>query len=191
MLLPDQLTQPTRLLIGGGKDGTVYLLNRDMLGHYNSKSDNQIVQSITGELGAVTDGEQYFATPGYWQNLVYFVAVEDVVKTFWLYNGFLSLSPIENSSVPFPYPGASPTITANGNTNGIVWALATGPNVMQPPPAVLHAYDAANVSRELYNSNQLPRDQAGGGIKFSVPTVANGKVYIGTNTEVDVYGLLP
>jgi hypothetical protein len=100
----------------------------------------------------------------------------------------LSTSPTSQSPETFGYPGATPAISANGAGEGIVWAVST----VQGYPALLRVYDAANLSRELYNSDQnATRDQAGMAVKFAVPTVANGKVYLGTQTELDVYGLLP
>jgi hypothetical protein len=126
--------------------------------------------------------------PAYWQNNVYFCGIADNAKAFQLSNGLLSTAPTSESATPISYPGATPSISANGATNGIVWILATAP----VNPAQLYAYDAANLSRELYDSQQNPgRDQAGMGVKFVVPTVANGKVYVATQTEIDVYGLLP
>jgi hypothetical protein len=100
--------------------------------------------------------------------------------------------PASRASELYDYPGATPSISANGNSDAIVWTIENlAGNPKDNPPAVLHAYDATNVGRELYNSNQvITRDQAGDAIKFTVPTIANGRVYIGTQTEVDVYGLL-
>jgi hypothetical protein len=108
-----------------------------------------------------------------------------------MYNGMISSVPLVKNTRTFAYPGGAPTISANGNTNGIVWVLQTGQYAVSGP-ATLRAYDAANVSRELYDSNQnAARDSCGPAVKFTVPTVANGKVYVGTQTELDVYGLLP
>jgi hypothetical protein len=99
--------------------------------------------------------------------------------------------PVSESLDTFAYPGAVPTTSSNESANAIVWLLETAAYTSGGPD-VLHAFDAANVSRELYNTKQNPtRDQAGVAVKFGVPTVANGKVYVGTHTELDVYGLLP
>ena len=118
--------------------------------------------------------------------------VGDVVKAFSISNGVLSTQPVAQSTVSYGYPGATPVISANGTSNGIVWDLQSG--------GVLHAYDATNLGHELWNSSQAAgnRDQAGRAVKFTVPTVANGKVYLGTRGndstvlgELEVYGLLP
>lgn len=188
LLLPDQSTTPIHLLVGGGKDGTIFLLNRDNLGGFNPYNNSQVVQSLPNILGQIR------GVPAFWQNNVYFVAVSDVPKAFLLYNGRLSSAPVAVASEKiYGYPGATPTISANGTTNGIVWALRTGQYGQTPPgPAVLGAYDAANISRILYTSSQAGvRDRAGPAVKFTVPTVANGKVYVGTQNQVNVYGLLP
>jgi hypothetical protein len=105
-----------------------------------------------------------------------------------LSNGLLSTLPTSQSTQGFGYPGATPAVSANGSANGILWVLTTVAGL----PAQLHAYDATNISRELYNTGQNPnRDQPAIAAKFAVPTVANGKVYVGTQSEIDVYGLLP
>jgi hypothetical protein len=188
LLLPDQPTSPIHLLVGGGKDGTVFLLNRDNLGGFNPNNNNQVVQSLPNIFG------QIHGLPAYWQSNVYFVAVSDVPKAFLLYNGQLTVTPVAAAPEKiYGYPGATPTISANGATNGILWALRTGQYKQNPPgPAGLGAYDAANISRILYTSSQAgTRDKAGPAVKFTVPTVANGKVYVGTQNQVNVYGLLP
>jgi hypothetical protein len=126
--------------------------------------------------------------PAYWQNNIYFCGVGDYAKSYLLFNGLLSTSPTSQSAITYAYPGGTPVVSANGSTEGVLWVLTT----VKASNAVLHAYDAANLSRELYNSGQnVTRDQAALAAKFAVPTVANGKVYVGTSTELDVYGLLP
>jgi hypothetical protein len=185
LVVPDQPAPYTHLLIGAGKEGTVYVVNRDDMGGYNPNNNSQIVQSLTGEVAAT------YSTPGFWLNNVYYNGTDDYVKQFQLYNDLLSNSAIETSSVKMGYPGATPTISANGAGGGIVWILNDA-GFQKATPAILYAFDAANVSRELYNSSQnASRDQAGTAVKFNPPTVVNGKVYVGTNGEVDVYGLLP
>jgi len=189
VVLPDQSGAVVpRLLVGAGKEGTIYLLNRDNLGQFCSgcTSDMQIVQSIPGALRA------NFGTPTFWNNMVYFFAVHDVLKAFSLADGQLSTSPTSQATTEFGFPGATPSVSANGATLGIVWALQTDAFATDGP-AVLHAYDASNVANELYNSNQAAaaRDMLGPAVKFTVPTVVNGKVYVGTATELDVLGVLP
>jgi len=190
LLLPDQPTAPTHLLLGGGKQGTVYLVNRDNMGGFDSTGDAQIVQelefAVGGAVGAAGVVTGIWGMPAYYQNQVYYAGVADVAKALVLYNGFLSPTPVSQSVQKFWYPGATPSISANGSSNGIVWLvlqqLATG------GPSLLFALDAANVSSQLYSSSTTP---GGGSLQFVVPTVANGKVYVGTATELDIYGLLP
>jgi hypothetical protein len=125
--------------------------------------------------------------PAYWNNSVYFVGAGDSLKSFLLTNGGLPASFSASSGVSVGYPGATPSISSNGNSNGIVWLVDASGGA-----AVLHAYDPANGLASLYNSGaQGSRDTAGSAVKFSVPTIANGKVYLGTQTELDVYGTLP
>jgi hypothetical protein len=185
LLLPDQSTGPPHLLVSAGKEGKIYLLNRDDMGKFQTGSDSQIVQSLPNAMGLL------FGTPAYFQNTVYFFAANDSLKAFSLSNGQLGTSPVSTSRIGFAFPGATPVISANGANNGIVWALQTdqfGTN----GPALLHAFLASDVSTELYNSNQNPsRDNPGPAVKFTVPTVFNGKVYVGTQTQLSVFGLLP
>ena len=106
-------------------------------------------------------------------------------------NGKL-VGPVAVSSNALGFPGANMTVSSNGANNGIVWTLENSGTRTKAAPAILHAYNAANVARELYNSNQSgTRDQPGSAVKFSLPTVANGKVYVATKTGLTVYGLLP
>ena len=184
LLLPDQAVPPAHLLLSAGKTGDIYLLDRDHMGHFNTANDGQIVQKISGQINGL------FSNPAYWNGAVYFGARPDRLKAFALVNGRLSQTPTSSAPTSFGFPGATPSISANGATNGILWALQTdafGSN----GPAVLHAYNATNLAQELYNSAMVsPRDTAGAAVKFTVPTVANGKVYVGTHASVDVYGLL-
>src|SRR5215469_3310216 len=187
LLLPDQAVGPPHLVVSAGKGGTIYLVDRDTMGGFIANgNDQQIVQSIPGAVGSL------FGTPAYFQNTVYFLAVRDVLRAFSLSNGKLGTSPASQSSTAFGYPGATPVISANGASNGIVWALQTD-QAGFVGPAVLHAYRADNVAIELYNSNQAPngRDNPGPAVKFTVPTVINGKVFVGTQTQLAVFGQLP
>ena len=186
LLLPDQSVGPPRLMLSLGKQGVAYLLNRDNLGKFQAGSDSQIVQSFTWGLCG-TGRCLIFGTPAYFENTVYMAAAGDKLKAYTLGNGQLVLSGESTNS--FPWPGATPVVSANGASNGIVWALETNGS---GAPAVLHAYSAADVIIELYNSSEnAARDNPGPAIKFSVPTVANGKVYVGSQYQVSVFGLLP
>ncbi len=197
VLLPDQPGANTHLLVQAGKEGTVYLIDRDQLTanneHYcaNCTSNPQIVQELTQVIGG-----GMWSMPAYWNNNLYFWGSGDSLTAFGLSSGLLTTLPTSSSTLSLTYPGSVPSVSADGTTNGIVWAIdATNFSSSQPVTgqAVLHAFDATNLNNELYNSKMAAnsRDQAGIGVKFSVPTIANGKVYIGTQTELDVYGPLP
>lgn len=183
LLLPDLMdaSGTTRhLAVGSGKDANIYVLDRDNMGKFNSGADN-IYQLIPGELSG---GE--FGKPSYFNNTVYYGAIGDTLKAFPITNAKLATIPASQSPTNFAYPGTTPSISANQTTNGIVWAVENGNS------GVLHAYDATNVGKEFYNSNQASnaRDHFADN-KFITPMVANGRVYVGTPTSVAVFGLLP
>jgi len=192
LLLPEQPGPYPRLAVTSGKNGHIYVLNRDSLGGYNQGRGNpQIVQDISGQL------KQQMGTPAYWNGRLYFGAgispQKDGIKAFALRNGTLSVTPTSQSAAIYHLTRSTVSVSANGNSNGIVWAVDNDAyyNAHQGP-AALHAYDARNLGRELYNSNQrIGRDNPGQAAKFTVPTVANGKVFVGTANQVSVYGLLP
>jgi hypothetical protein len=173
------------LAIGAGKDGTLYVVNREDMGHFNASGNTQIAQSIPDAFA----GHGLYSTPTYWQGYLYFWCPNDVLRIFQMVNGQVSTSPVATGSVLFSSPGATTEVSANEASNGIVWAIqpngyATG------APAVLYALNPTTAT-ELYNSSQAgTRDTAGPAIKFTPPTVANGKVYVPTASELDVYGLL-
>ncbi len=182
LVLPD-LTDGSgnvrHLAVGAGKDGHIYVVNRDAMGKFNSSSNN-IYQELTAVLGGGV-----FGMPAYFNGTLYYGAVGDAIKAFKITNARFSTGPSGQTSNTFRYPGATPSISANGTSNAIVWAAEN------TTPAVLHAYDASNL-HELYNSNQAgSRDQFGAGNKFITPTVVNGKVFVGTTNSVGVFGLLP
>jgi hypothetical protein len=185
LLLPDQPSMFPHLAVAAGKEGTIYVVNRDDMGQFQPGSNPKIVQALVQALGV------NFSTPAYWQSHVYFLAAKDVLKAFTLANGLLSTSPTSQALTVFGIRGATPVVSANGAANGIVWVLQTD-LFMTSGPAVLRAYDATNVATELYDSNQSGnRDFPGPAVKFTLPTVANGKVYVGTQTQVSVFGILP
>jgi hypothetical protein len=182
LLLPDVVDangNTRHLAVGSGKDANIYVVDRDNLGKFNGGSDN-IYQLISGQLAGGV-----FSKPSYFNGTVYYGAVGDYIKAFPIVKGLLATSPSSQSAHSFPYPGATPTISASSTTNGIVWVVEnTG------PAAVLHAYDATNLANELYNSNQASggKDSFSNN-KFITPIVANGKVYVGTANSVAVFGL--
>jgi len=194
LLLPDQSGSHPHLLLQAGKEGRIYLVDRDQMTagnvHYcttctSARKDTQIVQEIPSALGGM------WSMPAYWNGSVYFWGSGDVLKAYSITNGTLSATPTSSSTDSYGFPGASPTISANGNTNGIVWSLKTDAYTSNGS-SVLRAHNASNVSNMLYSSDQnSARDDAGGAVKFAVPTVANGKVYVGAVGQLTFYGLLP
>ncbi len=202
LVVPDQSSGPTHLAIFGNKLGTVYVVNRDNLGHFNASGDTQIVQELPGVLAAAGQSSAApigpFAPPAYFNGNVYFGGAQDKLKAFSLSGGLLI--PASHSAATFGYPGAMVMVSANGTSNGILWALEDTNGLSHPAscssspaagPAILHAFDPANLAHELYNSNQAgSRDRPGGAIRFAMPTIANGKVYVGTQNQLTVFGLL-
>ncbi len=184
MLLPDQAGP--HVMVGADKNGTVYLVNRDNMGQYHSSGD-QILQELPGAVGVHvhnagdcndTHNDCNYSTPAYWNGNVYYSGVNDNVKAFAIANAQLS-GPTSKSPSTYGFPGATPSVSANGTADGILW-------VIEPIKSILHAYDATNLANELYNSG----DSLGSNTKFAPPTVVNGKVFVGTKSAVVVYGLL-
>jgi len=182
LVLPDLTdgsgnTRP--LAVGAGKDGHLYVVDRDSMGKFNPNANN-IYQDLPGALSAV------FSMAAYFNNTVYYGAQGAKIEAFSINNAQLGSTPTAQTSNAFPYPGATPSISANGTSNAILWAAENS------NPAVLHAYNATNLANELYDSNQASngRDHFGAGNKFITPTVVNGKVYVGTTNGVGVFGLL-
>jgi hypothetical protein len=183
MLLPDQTDAGgvvRHLAVGAGKDGNLYVVNRDSMGKFNA-SHNAIWEELDGVMGG-----SIFAAPAYFNGSIYYAAVGNTLRAFPVTSAQVSGSPASQTYTYFGYPGTSPVISANGTANAIVWAYE---NVT---PAVLHAYDATNLNHELYNSTQAAngRDQFGAGNKFIAPMVVNGKVFVATTNSVGVFGLL-
>lgn len=180
ILLPDAAGSNAHphLLISAGKEGRIYLIDRDQMGRFDAAGD-RIVQSVQGAIGPLYGGPTYF------NNTVYFSASHDVLKAFSLSGGQLTTAPVSQTTQAFDYPGAIPTVSANGSAAGIVWLLEVAGG------GTLHAYDASNVTHELYNSRMKgTRDSLGSFVRFTIPTVANGKVYAGTGNSLVVFGLL-
>jgi len=204
-VLVDQTSGPhPHLIIGGGKSQILYLLDRTNLGHFTSGGPDKVVQTLN-------PSETSFSTPAFWQNTLYFFGFNGPGSAYTFLPATDTFDPSVASSTvaSFSFPGSSPSVSSNGNSNGIVWTIdahtsGTGDNgPATAGPAVLHAFDATNLGTELWNSSQVPTDVAGNAVKFTVPTVANCKVYVGTRGndttlgagtvfgEVDVYGLKP
>jgi hypothetical protein len=182
LLLPDLTDESNtvrHLVVGAGKDGNIYVVSRDAMGKFNATA-NQIWQEVDGALpGGV------WSTPAYFNNALYYADVGGTLKAFGISNAKLSSAPTSQTSTSFGYPGTSPTISANATSNAIVWAAEN------TSPAVLHAYDATNLTRELYNSTQAAngRDSFAAGNKFIAVSIADGKVFLGTVNSVGVFGL--
>ena len=178
--LTDNSGQTHHLAVGAGKDANIYVVDRDAMGKFNSNSNN-IYQEVQGALGGGV-----FSMPAFFNNTVYYGAVSDNIKAFTITNAKLGSTPASQTANAFAYPGATPSISANGSSSAILWAAENA------NPAVLHAFNATNLATELYNSNQASggRDHFGAGNKFITPTIINGKVYVGTTSGVGVFGLL-
>ncbi len=187
MLLPDQPGSFPHLLVGAGKQGKIYLINRDQMttnnNHYDATGTvDFVVQTVSSKINGSFD------TPAYFNSSIYYAANGDKMKSFSLSNGLLSSSAVFTSANTFNFPGATPSISANGASNGVIWALQMPASLTSF--SVLVAY-STNLSTELYNSSQAPgnRDLLGGCVKFALPTVVNGKVYVGSQYSFSVFGL--
>src|ERR1017187_6428431 len=192
LMLPEQPGPNPHLMVGVGKLGIIYLVNRDSMGGFNAASA-QMVQELTSEVGGM------FSTPAYWQgmansglqNMIYTISVADQPKMFVISNRLIQVPPASTArTFTFGFPGASPVISANGTTGGILWAINSSA-WKTGGPAILYAFDATNLNTELYDSTQFSSDDPGPAVKFTVPTVANGSVYMGTQTQLAVFGLFP
>jgi hypothetical protein len=185
MLLPDQTDAggvTRHLAVGAGKDTNIYVVNRDNMGKFNISSNNAVYQEIPDALSGGA-----FSMAALFNNTVYYAGVGDHLKAFPITNALLATTPAAESANTFAYPGSTPSVSSNGSQNGIVWAIEN-----QNGAGVLHAYDPTNLGTELYDSNQAAngRDHFSDN-KYVTPTVANGKVFVGTQTSVAVFGLLP
>jgi len=186
LLLPDVSDSggTTRhLMVGAGKDGNLYVVNRDSMGKFNPNNNAAIWQELPGVLGG-----GIWSTPAYFNGAVYYGPKGGALLAFTLSNAMLSAAPTSQSAASFAYPGTAAAVSASGTANGIVWAHENAGS----GAAVLHAYDAANLANELYNSTQAAsgRDSFGAANKFITPTIADGKVLVGTTAGVGVFGLL-
>lgn len=184
VLLPDQPGPHRRLLLLGGKGGGFYVVDRDAMGGFRLGANPHAAQ-------ALDTGKSIFGAAAYWNGHVFTLWSNDVLKDFALRSGRLSAQPVARATHEFIDPGATPSVSANGNRDGIVWVIETRGWRAPDRPAVLRAYDASNVAHELYDTEQrAERDRAGTALRFTIPTVANGRVYVGAKGELDVYGLL-
>ena len=183
LVLPDMTDASNvirHLVVGAGKDGNIYLLDRDKMGKFNNKTkdNSNAYQVLTGGL---SNGA--WSVPAYFNGTVYYGGVSDPLQAFAFSQAKLEASPSSSTVESYAYPGTSPSVSANGTSNAIVWAVENGSS-----GGVLHAYDATNLGTELYNSSTVPADSFVDN-KFITPTIANGKVYVGTPSSVAVFGL--
>jgi len=183
LVLPDLVDSTGRtrhLAVGAGKDAHIYVVDRDAMGKWNA-STNQNYQDINGALGG-----SVFSMPAYFNSTLYYGASGQQLKAFPIASARLATTSTSGSAVSFPFPGTTPSVSAFGASGGVVWA------VENRNPAVLHAYDARDLSHELYNTTQAAnsRDAFGAGNKFITPTIVNGRVYVGTTNGVAVFGML-
>jgi hypothetical protein len=182
MLLPDQSGPHPHLAIVGGKAPLLYLIDRDHMGHFQPDNNSHAVQTIPTRGGI-------FGSTAYWNQNVYVLSDGDVLRDYGLDNGKLVYK--GSGSFSLRDHAATPSVSANGDSDGIVWIVSSKGWNSADRTAVLHAVEASNVAHELYNSEQNPgRDRAGLALRFNIPTIANGHVYIGAKREMDVYGLL-
>jgi hypothetical protein len=184
VVLPDSVGSASHphLVVGAGKDGILYLIDRDNMGHFNPVNNNQIVQSVPFS-------SSLFGLPAFFNQRLYVQGVGLVLKAYALTNGALSASPVSQSVDTVTFRGATPSISANGTNNGIVWLLAPTPTL---GVSTLRAYDAANLAHKFYDSYTTMSANSPEQlwfVKFAVPTIANGKVYVGTTNSVTVLGL--
>jgi hypothetical protein len=185
VLLPAQPGPHPELVVIAGKGGTIYLIDRDHMGHYQTKNDRHAVQTIPSPGGGVC------GSMAYWNHNLYVLSnsSNDALRQFTVQNGRLSLKAASGSR--FPALCATPAISANGARDGVLWVLHSKAWNADDSNAVLFAFDAQDPSRLLYVSEQNPsRDRAGLALRFNIPIIANGHVYVGAKREVDVYGLL-
>ena len=174
-----------QLAVETSKSGTLYIVDPTRMGHYNASANTNIVQSLPSATGGV------WGTPAWWKDTLYVGPSYDTLKAFRFDpdQDLFEASPVAQGSTSFRFPGPTPSISANGDRNGILWLIQADAYV-DDGSAVLRAYDAANIGRQLYASSDNPkRDDPGKGVKFSVPTIANGKVYVGARDRITVYGL--
>jgi hypothetical protein len=175
---------PDHLLLVGGKDGSLYLLDRNRLGKYHAGDNSHAVQVIRFRGGI-------YAAPSFWNGHVFVLPSSEPLHDFSLEHGRLNVETVKKGTQRFANAGANPVVSSNGTRDGIVWLVESKTWNGADKPAILHAYDAANVAKELYNAEQnSARDRAGLTLRFTIPTVVDGHVYVCAKGRIEVYGLL-
>jgi len=184
VLLPDDVgsADHRHLIVGGDKSSTIYVANRDNMGHYNPANNNQLVQQVYADVGSM------FSTPAYFNFHLYYQGIGGVMKAFTITNGYITPVPDCMTKTSFSGSGTTPSVSANGTSQAIVWTIQSD-GAVQHTPAILHAYNATNLAQEYYNSSQLTeRDNPGNAVKMTVPTVADGKVFVGAQSSLAIFG---
>jgi len=189
-VLPDSVGSfaHPRLVVGCGKDGQIFLLDRDNLGHFNAAGDTQVVKKLP-IYDSQTGQPYFFGCPAFFDNKLYFQCVRQSLKAFAITNATLSPAPVSQTADVVTFRGAIPSVSANGSSNGIVWQLTPAPVL---GVQMLVAYDAQDLSKKLYDSYLSTLAGAPDQfsfVKFAVPAIANGKVYAGGTAELAVFGL--
>jgi hypothetical protein len=187
-LIPTQTQGPySNLIVQGDKAGNLYVINANNMGHYNSSNNNQLVQYL------VSPTKGMWSSPAWWNNYIYIGGEAEALQAFSFNpaTSLLSTTAVSKTSATFPYPGTTVSISSNGTSNGIVWAINSSGYKTTTSEAKLLAYKATNLATQLYSSaTNATRDNPGASLKFTVPTIANGKVYMTTQKALVVYGLL-
>ena len=186
-LLPDQPGAHPRLALMAGKNGTIHVVDRDNMGHYNPSGDTQIVQSLANIFPFGTPEPGNYSAAVYFNGRVYFSPVADNVQAFTLTNGLLSTAADPRSPEIYSYPGGTISVSSSGTADGILWGIQWN-GISQR--SVLRAYDATNLATELQQC-QLPGDRLDPGAKFTAPVIANGKVFVASSGKLTVFGLRP
>jgi hypothetical protein len=188
LILPNMTTasgELVHLAVGAGKDGNIYVVNRNRMGKINQKTsdNNNVYQEVQDALGG-----SIFGSPAYFDGYLFYGPVNATLKQFTFHDGLLSTSATSATANSFGYPGTTPSVSSSGTGSGIVWAYENAAS----GNAVIHAYNALDLTQELYNSTQAPnnRDAFGRGNKFIVPTICNGKVFVASQNSVGVFALL-
>jgi hypothetical protein len=189
LMIPDQQGTHPHVLVQAGKEGRILVLDRDNLGGYaaGASSNTNALQDIST---LIPQGKGFWATPAYWNGMVYLWAENNVAMMFKMNTGVMDAEPASKSSVSATWPDPTFSISSNGTQNGIAWAVRAD-QFNTNGPAVLYAWDANDLTSTIYESDtNATRDSAGPANRYSIPVVTNGKVYVAANKEVDVYGLV-
>ena len=192
VILPDSVGSAAHphLAVATGKPGGFYLLDQTHLGQFNSSTNQDVQEVFPQGLNETAQTSGVFGLTAYWNSSLYIAVIGDNLRQYSIANGTISSNSVSNSTQSFPYPATIPAISANGNSGGIVWVVEIG-SYRPSNPAILHAFDATNLATQLYASPSSGSGAAGKAVKFTVPTVANGKVYVAGQGQLTVFGLLP